>query len=382
MEIRKKILIVYGTRPEAIKLAPIILKLKEEPNIDLFVCVTAQHRNMLDQVNDFFEIKPDLDLNLMQENQTLSSLTGRVTMAMTEVIEKVKPDLVMVQGDTTTVFGSALASFYCKVPIAHVEAGLRTGDLHAPWPEEGNRLLTTRLSNLHFAPTQWSADNLLKEGVPENSIFITGNSVIDALFFALKKESIIKRTLEGPLQDVIDLPPNNRVVLITGHRRENYGQGFENICKAIKILANKYPDVHFVYPVHLNPAVQTVVNEILGHDIQKNVHLLKPLIYNDFILLMNRSYIILTDSGGIQEEAPSLGKPVLVMRDKTERPEAFACGISKLVGTNIEKIVSEVGNLLDNIDVYNEISNKSNPFGDGKAADKIIEICKEYLTIK
>jgi UDP-N-acetylglucosamine 2-epimerase (non-hydrolysing) len=379
---KKKILIVYGTRPEAIKLAPIILKLKVEPNIDLIVCVTAQHRNMLDQVNDFFEIKPDLDLNLMQENQTLSSLTGRVTMAMTEVIEKVKPDLVMVQGDTTTVFGTALASFYCKVPIAHVEAGLRTGDLHAPWPEEGNRLLTTRLSNLHFAPTQWSADNLLKEGVAENSIFITGNSVIDALFFALKKESIIKRTLEGPLQDVIDLPPNNRVVLITGHRRENYGQGFENICKAIKILANKYPDVHFVYPVHLNPAVQTVVNEILGQDIQKNVHLLKPLIYNDFILLMNRSYIILTDSGGIQEEAPSLGKPVLVMRDKTERPEAFASGISKLVGTNIEKIVSEVGNLLDNIDVYNEISNKSNPFGDGKAADKIIEICKEYLTIK
>jgi UDP-N-acetylglucosamine 2-epimerase (non-hydrolysing) len=376
---KKIIMLVFGTRPEAIKLAPIIIGLRDHPEIKTIVCVTGQHRSMLDQVLDNFNITPDIDLELMKENQSLSELTGKVINKLTTVFQEYRPDLIIVQGDTTTVFGAALAAFYVKIPVAHVEAGLRTGDLSSPWPEEGNRLLTTRLSSLHFAPTKWAARNLLKESVSKENIYITGNTVIDALFYTLNKEKHTRRVLEPKLKEIFDLPSENKIVLITGHRRENFGLGFENICNAIKELSLNFPDVHFVYPVHLNPMVQEVVERLLGNKINSNVHLLEPLKYNDFILLMNRSYIILTDSGGIQEEAPSLGKPVLVMRDKTERPEAISGGISKLVGTKINKIVSETSTLINDKIAYDKISNKTNPFGNGKSAEKIIQICRTFL---
>ena len=375
--------VIFGTRPEAIKLAPVIIALKRTPGICCRVCVTAQHRQMLDQVLDLFQIIPDVDLNLMQPSQTLASLTSRAITAIDGYLTQDKPDLVLVQGDTTTVFCAALAAFYHNVPVGHVEAGLRTGNLQAPWPEEANRVLATRLATLHFAPTETSRQNLLLEGVPSSQVIVTGNTVIDALFLALeevKKYPPVIPGLPSVLQPSTLVP---RMVLITGHRRENFGEGFENICKAISILAVRFPDTHFVYPVHLNPNVQEPVRRILGTDASSatlpNIHLINPLDYLPFVALMNRSCLILTDSGGVQEEAPSLGKPVLVMRETTERPEAVQCGTVKLVGTDIETIVRQTAILLTDPVRYNEMSHAHNPYGDGKATDRIITEVKHFL---
>ena len=368
----KKIAVIFGTRPEAIKLAPVILELKKHPEVfDCRVCVTAQHRQMLDQVLEVFDIVPDVDLNLMENGQTLAGLTAKAITAIDKYLKNDKPDLVMVQGDTTTVFCAALSAFYNQIPVGHVEAGLRTGNIFAPWPEEMNRILATRLTTLHFTPTEWSKSNLLKEGISEDKILVTGNTVIDALLIA--KEKIRKQFPEIP-----GLPGNDfsgfsdsKVVLITGHRRENFGEGFESICKAITQLADKFKDVHFVYPVHLNPNVQEPVKRILGTTQRKNIHLIQPLSYLPFVALMDRSYLILTDSGGIQEEAPSLGKPVLVMRDITERPEAGKAGTAVIVGTSCENIVNKVDELLTNTSLYNKMAKSHNPYGDGYASQKI-----------
>ncbi len=381
---RKKISVIFGTRPEAIKLAPVILALKNDHRFSCNVCVTAQHREMLDQVLEVFGINPDVDLNLMRRNQTLSGFTSRALVAIDKYLTNEKPDFVMVQGDTTTVLCAALAAFYHHIPLGHVEAGLRTWNLGAPWPEEANRVLTSRLGTLHFAPTETNRKNLLKEGVPAGSIFVTGNTVIDALFIALAKVKEHSPTIDGVPRFLQPGECNaagkaERIVLITGHRRENFGEGFENICKAIAILAKNFPDVHFVYPVHLNPNVRKPVNEILGCMDERsfkfyNVHLIAPLSYLSFVALMNRSYLILTDSGGVQEEAPSLGKPVLVMRDITERPEAVAAGAVKLVGTSQKSIVKAVGNLLTDEKFYKRMRHAQNPYGDGKAAGRIVKV--------
>lgn len=369
-----KVLTVFGTRPEAIKMAPLVKKLRAHSEIEDKVCVTAQHREMLDQVLELFEVKPDYDLNIMKAGQDLYDITAKILLGLREVIEDFKPDWILVHGDTTTTIAASMAAFYGKVKIGHVEAGLRTGDLQSPWPEEANRTLTGRLANLHFAPTKASKSNLLAEGVAESNVVITGNTVIDALLDVkdgVLANDLIQQQLSSQFKSFI----NDPFVLITGHRRESFGYGFERICKAIHDLALKYPNFNFVYPVHLNPNVKEPVNRLLsGLD---NVILVTPQDYLPFVYLMNKSELILTDSGGVQEEAPSLGKPVLVMRDTTERPEAVEAGTVKLVGTDIDKIVSSVSELIDDSDAYQLMSVAHNPYGDGLACDRIINALLE-----
>lgn len=375
---KKKVSVILGTRPETIKLAPVILALKSDEAFDCRVCVTAQHREMLDQVLDIFSIVPDRDLDLMRPDQTLAQLTARAIEGLDSYLSAERPDAVLVQGDTTTVFCGALAAYYHRIPVGHVEAGLRTGNLYSPWPEEANRLLTTRLTRWHFAPTDVSRQNLLAENIREDSVYVTGNTVIDALHLALgrisKKPVFIEDLPEFLQPGAKSGCP--RMVLITGHRRENFGSGFENICRAVAELARRYPEVHFVYPVHLNPRVQRPVDEFLRVLSFSNVHLIRPLEYLPFVALMNHADLVLTDSGGVQEEAPSLGKPVLVMRDTTERPEAVAAGTVRLVGTNFESIISSVAELLDSDDAYTQMAIAINPYGDGKSAQRIVNILK------
>jgi UDP-N-acetylglucosamine 2-epimerase (non-hydrolysing) len=370
-----KVLTIFGTRPEAIKMAPVALALDDSDQIDSFVCVTAQHREMLDQVLDLFEIKPDYDLDLMRPNQDLYDITSRILLGIRDVLTSLKPDLVLVHGDTTTCFAASLASFYHQIPVGHVEAGLRTGDMLAPFPEEANRSLVGKLANYHFAPTSLSQLNLQKEGVSEDNILITGNTVIDALLWVKKRlmsyENSVWKKAFGPVLFERLEKKEKKLILITGHRRENFGSGFVNLCDAIKTLAIKYPDWEFVYPVHLNPNVQKPVFEILSN--LNNVSLISPQDYLPFTWLMNRSSMILTDSGGIQEEAPSLGKPVLVMRDVTERPEAVEAGTVRLVGTNKNSIIEHVEAVMTQADIYNQMSKSHNPYGDGKASSRILD---------
>jgi len=372
--ILRKISIILGTRPEAIKLMPVILALKAYSGVECRVCVTAQHRQMLDQTLGIFDIVPDCDLNLMQANQTLAGLTARAINGIDSYLAGDKPDIVLVQGDTTTVFAAAVAAFYHKIPVGHIEAGLRTGNMQSPWPEEANRILTTRLARWHFAPTEKSRQNLLSEGVAGASIFVTGNTVIDALFMALKKVKASPPPVAGLPEASLDFLGSQKMVLITGHRRENFGEGFENICHAIASLADRFKDIHFIYPVHLNPHVREPVERILRKGKLTNIHLIEPQSYLSFVTLMNRAYLILTDSGGVQEEAPSLGKPVLVMRDTTERPEAIASGTVKLVGTGIQRIIDEVTLLLTDTAAYQKMSYAINPYGDGKATKRILDV--------
>lgn len=370
----KKIAVVFGTRPEAIKLAPLIISLKSDPRFKCRICVTGQHREMLDQVLDIFGIEPDADLNLMQPDQTLSGLTARTVEAVDRWLAAEKPDLVLVQGDTTTVLGTALAAFYQRIPVGHVEAGLRTHNLYSPWPEEANRLLTSHLATLHFAPTELNKQNLLNEGIRAEGIHVTGNTVIDALFLALDKIRLNPPSIAGLPPEFMTQGNDRPLVLITGHRRENFGQGFESICQAIAELARRFPKTQFVYPVHLNPNVREPVYRILSPFVYKNVHLIDPLPYLPFVAMMNRATLILTDSGGIQEEAPSLGKPVLVMRDTTERPEAISAGTVKLVGTEYSRIIEETSILLTDRTEYDSMARAHNPYGDGKATQRIVHV--------
>lgn len=368
---KQKVLIVFGTRPEAIKMAPLVKAFTKKNEVECRVCVTAQHRSMLDQVLDLFDIKPDWDLDVMQPGQDLTDITTRILTGLQPILKDWKPNVVLVHGDTTTTLSASLASFYEKIPVGHVEAGLRTGDIYSPWPEEMNRKITGAVATYHFAPTSCAQHNLLTEGQDPATITVTGNTVIDALFEVLE---IIKSNtnLESKLLDGVPfVRENRRIVLITGHRRENFGVGFENMCQAIREMAVENPEVQFVYPVHLNPNVREPVNRILSG--QENVILIEPLEYLPFVYLMSRSYLILTDSGGVQEEAPSLGKPVLVMRDTTERPEAIEAGTVKLVGTNKNLICSEVQRLLDDKVYYQSMSEAHNPYGDGKACGRIVD---------
>jgi len=375
----KKIALIFGTRPEAIKFAPVVLALRQSKTFECRVCATGQHKEMLDQVFDAFDFKPDANLNLMKPNQTLAGLTARAIEGLDAWLADEKPDLVLVQGDTTTAFCGALTAFYRRAPVGHIEAGLRTWNLQSPWPEEANRVLATRLTTLHFAPTLSSRENLLKESVPGDRIFVTGNTVIDALHLALKKVTAQPPEIPGLPADVLASWKDAPMVLITGHRRENFGGGFENICKAIAACAAKFPAVRFVYPVHLNPNVREPVQRILAAGSQKNVHLIEPLAYLPFVAMMNRATFILTDSGGVQEEAPSLGKPVLVMRDTTERPEAVTAGTVKLVGTDYDAIVLETSKLLTDKTAFDQMARAENPYGDGKATARIISACESFL---
>lgn len=368
----KRISVVFGTRPEAIKLAPLIQALKSSRRAACHVCVTAQHRQMLDQVLDVFGIVPDTDLDLMQPNQTLGTLTSRAVAAIDRHLAETRPDIVLVQGDTTTVLCGALAAYYHRVPVGHVEAGLRTGNMNSPWPEEMNRVLTTRLARWHFAPTEANRRNLLNEGVPAADIHVTGNTVIDALMMALQKIRQAPPEIPGLPDNCLDVLGDNRMVLITGHRRESYGAGFENMCLAIVDLARLFPDVVFVYPVHLNPNVREPVQRILGTSAAPNIFLIEPQGYLPFVALMNRSSVILTDSGGVQEEAPSLGKPVLVMRETSERMEAVQAGTVRLVGTDRQRIVEETTRLLTDQAEYASRALKVNPYGDGHATERIL----------
>ena len=384
----KKILIVFGTRPEAIKMAPVIKELRNFRNkFDVKVCVTAQHREMLDQVLRLFNIKPDFDLNLMKKDQDLYGLTSLALIGIKKIIRLLKPDLVLVHGHTTTTFAASLASYYQRIPVGHIEAGLRTYDKYAPWPEEINRQITDRISTFHFAPTRQSRENLLKEGSLKKNIIVTGNTVIDALLYTVQKaarsqkninrlsEILIKAGYKGI--NSLKSKPGKKIILVTGHRRENFGYGFIQICEALKKIAKRNPLVDIVYPVHLNPNVINPVNKILrGID---NIYLIAPLDYEPFVFLMSQCFLIITDSGGIQEEAPSLGKPVLVMRDVTERPEAVTAGTVKLVGTNCSKIVHETERLLSDKKAYKKISKAHNPYGDGKASKRIINFLMEKL---
>ena len=370
-----KVLTVFGTRPEGIKMAPLVKALANSANIESRVCVTAQHRQMLDQVLELFEITPDYDLNIMKPGQTLSGITSEILTRIEPVLKEFQPDLVLVHGDTSTTFATTLAAYYQRIAVGHVEAGLRTGNIYSPWPEEANRKLTGALANLHLAPTELSQKNLLQEGVDQDTIHVTGNTVIDALLW-VKKKLETNQDLNQSLRDRFPfLRDDARLVLITGHRRENFGDGFERICAAIRSLASDFPGVDFLYPVHLNPNVREPVGRILQG--VTNVHLIEPQDYLPFVYLMTRSYIILTDSGGIQEEAPSLGKPVLVMRDTTERPEAVAAGTVKLVGTDGQQIIEAVTTLLTNEIEYNRMSFSHNPYGDGKACERIVNIIKK-----
>jgi len=367
----KKVLLVFGTRPEAIKMAPLVLELKSRKELNVEVCVTAQHREMLDQVLDLFELKPDYDLNLMQPGQDLYDITTKALLGLKGVLETCKPDLVLVHGDTTTTFASSLAAFYQRIPVGHVEAGLRTGNIYSPWPEEMNRKLTGSLTKFHFAPTTKAQNNLFLENVDAADVFVTGNTVIDALV-QVEKRIGTDKALNSKLSAQFDfLDPSKKLILVTGHRRESFGDGFENICQALSTLAQQ-PDVQVLYPMHLNPNVREPVNRIL-HNVE-NVFLIEPQEYLPFVYLMSRAYIILTDSGGVQEEAPSLGKPVLVMRDTTERPEAVDAGTVKLVGTDYDCIVNESMALLTDKQAYEKMSFAHNPYGDGKASQRIADI--------
>ena len=379
-------MLVFGTRPEAIKMAPLVKEFQKYPKeFETIVCVTGQHREMLDQVLHIFDIRPDYDMNIMKQGQDLYDVTTRVLMGMRDVLKESRPDLVLVHGDTTTSTASALAAFYQQIPVGHIEAGLRTHNIYSPWPEEMNRLLTGRIATYHFAPTLLSRQNLLQENVADEKITVTGNTVIDALYWVvqkIKENKTLARELENILAKsgytVSRLTQGKKLVLITGHRRENFGDGFISICKAIKSLSEKYPEVDFVYPMHLNPNVRKPIQEVFGESQKANMFFIEPLEYLSFVYLMEKSAIVLTDSGGIQEEAPGLGKPVLVMRDTTERPEALEAGTVKLVGTDYDKIVNEVSGLLDSREYYEKMSKAVNPYGDGKACCKIIEalLCK------
>lgn len=384
---KKTILLVFGTRPEAIKMAPLVKALQaQQEKFNTLVAVTAQHRQMLDQVLQIFEIKPDYDLDIMKPNQDLYDVTSRVLLGMRDVLREAQPDVVLVHGDTTTSTAAALAAFYQQIPVGHVEAGLRTHNIYSPWPEEMNRQITGRITTYHFAPTPLAKRNLLQENVREEQIIVTGNTVIDALYMVVDKiknnNSLQERLCKSLLQagyDTTRLNSNRRLVLITGHRRENFGDGFIHICEAIRDLAAKYPDVDFVYPMHLNPNVRKPIHEVFGELVNNtpstlhNLYFIEPLEYLSFVYLMEKCTIVLTDSGGIQEEAPGLGKPVLVMRDTTERPEALVSGTVHLVGTNYDKIVGEVSTLLDDAAAYEKMSKAVNPYGDGLACSRICD---------
>lgn len=380
----KRVMLVFGTRPEAIKMAPLVKEFqKNSERFETIVCVTGQHREMLDQVLHIFEIIPDYDLNIMKQGQDLYDVTSRVLIGMRDVLKEAKPDVMLVHGDTTTSTAAALAAFYQQIPVGHVEAGLRTHNIYSPWPEEMNRQITGRIATYHFAPTPLSKQNLLAEGVQEGHIHVTGNTVIDALYMVvdkIKNDKALDTELENLLKqadyDVNRLVGGRKLVLITGHRRENFGDGFINMCTAIKDLTKKYPSVDFVYPMHLNPNVRKPIHEVFGEDLSNlgNMFFIEPLEYLSFVYLMEKSTIVLTDSGGIQEEAPGLGKPVLVMRDTTERPEALEAGTVKLVGTSYDKIVNEVSALLDNPDFYYKMSHAVNPYGDGIACKRIVKL--------
>jgi len=394
-----KVLLVFGTRPEAIKMAPLVKEFQKHSNyFETIVCVTGQHREMLDQVLNLFEIQPDYDLHIMKSGQDLYDITSRVLTGMRDVLKDSSPDLVMVHGDTTTSATTALAAYYQQIPIAHIEAGLRTNNLYSPWPEEANRQITGRLAQWHFAPTIMAQRNLMDEGIGKNKILVTGNTVIDALQLTLTKihrsSQVVMQIINGlqskgiPTKLIADWVYRSRkMVLITGHRRENFGKGFLNICESIKFLSEKYPEVDFVYPVHLNPNVQKPVYEILGKEAingygkTKNIFLIDPIDYLPFVYLMDLSYLILTDSGGIQEEAPFLGKPVLVMRDTTERPEALSAGTVKLVGTDSQLIIESVEMLFTEESVYRKMSRANNPYGDGKACIRIVQELKKAITV-
>lgn len=391
MEKRKRVMLVFGTRPEAIKVAPLVKEFqKKGEQFETIVCVTGQHREMLDQVLRLFEIVPDYDLNIMKQGQDLYDVTARVLTGLRDVLKEVQPDMVFVHGDTTTSMAAALAAFYQQISVAHIEAGLRTHNIYSPWPEEINRQITSRIATYNFAPTQLSRENLLKEGVNEESIIVTGNTVIDSLYLVVEKikqnpdlGKELREQLRSAGYNTERLHGDKKLVLITGHRRENFGEGFINICKAIKTLTEKHPEVDFVYPMHLNPNVRQPIWEIFGETAvsksqvkgqnDSNIFFIEPLEYLPFVFLMEQCTLILTDSGGIQEEAPGLGKPVLVMRDTTERPEALDAGTVKLVGTNYDLIVSEVLELLNNNDYYNSMAKANNPYGDGQACEKIID---------
>lgn len=383
----KKIMLVFGTRPEAIKMAPLVKEFEKHcDKFETIVCVTGQHREMLDQVLQIFDIKPDYDLNIMQQKQDLYDVTSRVLLGMRDILKEVQPDVVLVHGDTTTSTASALAAFYQQIPIGHVEAGLRTYNIYSPWPEEMNRQITGRIATYNFSPTPLSRDNLLREGVKEQQITVTGNTVIDALYWVVDKiknntqlQNELKETLISSGYDVERLNDGKKMVLITGHRRENFGEGFINMCTAIKDLTSKYSDVDFIYPMHLNPNVRKPIHEVFGEDLSHlgNMFFIEPLEYLSFVYLMEKSTIVLTDSGGIQEEAPGLGKPVLVMRDTTERPEALDAGTVKLVGTDYEKIVDNVSKLLEDEKEYEKMSKAVNPYGDGKACGRIVSFIAE-----
>lgn len=395
IKLPKKILLVFGTRPEAIKMAPLVKEFQKYPDLfETLVCVTAQHREMLDQVLQLFEITPNYDLNIMKAGQDLSDVTSRVLLGMRDVLKDAKPDIVLVHGDTSTSTAAALSAFYQQIPVGHIEAGLRTHDIYSPWPEEMNRRLTSRIATYHFAPTQLSEQNLLDEGIKKENIHVTGNTVIDALYWVIDK---IKNTIDIQTKVLKDLETkgisnhscnlwiNNerKLILITGHRRENFGEGFLNICRAIKELAETFPEVDFVYPMHLNPNVREAIKQIFGdislihiNSCNSNIYFIEPLDYLPFVYIMNLSYLLLTDSGGIQEEAPGLGKPVLVMRDTTERPEALYAGTVKLVGTNKSLIIYQVSELICKKEAYEMMAKANNPFGDGKASINIINTLK------
>lgn len=379
--IMKNMMLVFGTRPEAIKMSPLVKEFQKYPEkFETIVCVTGQHREMLDQVLRIFDIQPDYDLNIMKQGQDLYDVTARVLTGMRDVLKETRPDIVLVHGDTTTSTAAALAAFYQQIPVGHIEAGLRTHNIYSPWPEEVNRQITRRIATYHFAPTSLSKDNLLQEGISGEQIIVTGNTVIDALYMVVEKiknDGILSCELEKVLKasgyDISRLSDGRKLVLITGHRRENFGDGFISMCKAIKSLSEKYPEVDFVYPMHLNPNVRKPIHEVFGESQRANLFFIEPLEYLSFVYLMEKSAIVLTDSGGIQEEAPGLGKPVLVMRDTTERPEALEAGTVKLVGTDYDKIVNEVSGLLDSQEYYEKMSKAINPYGDGKACSRIVK---------
>lgn len=379
---KKKIMLVFGTRPEAIKMAPLVKAFQSYPqDFDTIVCVTGQHREMLDQVLSIFDIRPDYDLNIMKQGQDLYDVTSKVLLGMRNVLKEVQPHVVLVHGDTTTSTAAALAAFYQQIPVAHVEAGLRTHNIYSPWPEEMNRQITSRIASYNFSPTTLSRQNLLDEGVVADRIFVTGNTVIDALHMVVNKikcdnglSQILEKQIFAHGYDMGRISQDRRMVLITGHRRENFGEGFIHICKAIQTLSQRFPNVDFVYPMHLNPNVRKPIHEVFGEQLDGlgNMFFIEPLEYVEFVYLMERSSIVLTDSGGIQEEAPGLGKPVLVMRDTTERPEALEAGTVKLVGTDYNKIVNEVSMLLEDDDAYEKMSKAVNPYGDGMACGRIV----------
>lgn len=382
----KKVMLVFGTRPEAIKMAPLVKEFEKHPeSFETIVCVTGQHRQMLDQVLQLFDIKPQYDLNIMKQGQDLYDVTARVLVGMRDVLKEAQPDVVLVHGDTTTSMAAALAAFYQQIPVGHVEAGLRTHNIYSPWPEEMNRQITGRIAEYNFAPTPLSRQNLLEEKVNESSIIVTGNTVIDALYWVVNKikddkslNDELTNKLKSAGYDINRLNDGKKLVLITGHRRENFGDGFINMCTAIRDLTNKYPDVDFVYPMHLNPNVRKPIHEVFGENLSNlgNMFFIEPLEYLEFVFLMEKCTIVLTDSGGIQEEAPGLGKPVLVMRDTTERPEALDAGTVKLVGTNYDKIVAEVSMLIEDNNYYDKMSKAVNPYGDGLACGRIVERLK------